>query len=211
MEPALEPGWIDAELAAEFPGLELMAIRVQASSGRSPEGVRERLAALASRITGAKVVHMRQDAVPWAYRVFWRQIGIDPDSDRTPVERMALDRLRHGSLRSRNLLDDAIVIATLETGVPVVAFDADRVGEALGLRLTAGGERLGPARALPSRQIVYADEDRPLALVSGEVAEDAGVTPATARMALASFAVKGVPRISVEEALWTVAETLEGG
>lgn len=211
MGPALEPGWVDAELAAEFPGLELMAIRVRASSGRTPEQVRRRLAALASRITGGKVVHMRQDTVPWAYRVFWRQIGIDPDSERTPVERMALDRLRHGGLRSRNLLDDAIVIATLETGVPVVAFDADRVGEAIGMRLTAGGERLGPARALSTRQIVYADEDRPLALVSGEVADDAGVTPETARMVLASFAVKGVPRISVEEALWTVTETLEGG
>ena len=42
---------------------------------------------------------MRQDAVPWAYRVFSRQVGIDPDTDRTPVERIALERLRHGGLR----------------------------------------------------------------------------------------------------------------
>ncbi len=61
---------------------------------------------------------MRQDPVPWAYRVFWRQVGIDPDTDRTPVEQIALDRLKWGGLRSRNLLDDAITIATLETGVP---------------------------------------------------------------------------------------------
>ena len=50
---------------------------------------------------------MRQDPVPWAYRVFWRQVGIDPDTDRTPVEQIALDRLKRGGLRSRNLLDDA--------------------------------------------------------------------------------------------------------
>ncbi len=36
---------------------------------------------------------------PWAYRVFSRQVGIDPDTDRTPVEAIALERLRHGGLQ----------------------------------------------------------------------------------------------------------------
>ena len=44
----------------------------------------------------------------------------------------------------------------------------------------------------------------------GEVAEDAGVTPGTRRMVIAALGVKGVPRISVEEALWTCGETLLG-
>ena len=132
-----------------------MTLEIEArSGGRSPQAVRERLAMLASRITGGKVVHMRQDTVPWAYRVFWRQIGIDPDTDRTPVEQIALDRLKHGGLRSRNVLDDAIVVATLETGVPVVAFDAAQIGSAVGLRLTGEGESLGPDRPLSTRQIV---------------------------------------------------------
>ena len=153
---------------------------------------------------------MRQDTVPWAYRVFWRQIGIDPDTDRTPVEQIALDRLKHGGLRSRNVLDDAIVVATLETGVPVVAFDSAQIGSAVGLRATGEGESLGPDRPLSTRQIVYADEHRPLALVSGEVSPERGVTPETTAMTLAALSVKGVPRISVEEALWTVADTLAG-
>jgi len=53
-----------------------------------------------------------------------------------------------------------------------------------------------------------ADEDRTLALLGGEVAEERGVTPRTERMTIASIQVKGVPEISVEEALWTVADTL---
>ena len=57
---------------------------------------------------------------------------------------------------------------------------------------------------------MVADEDRALAVLSGEVAEERGVTPDTERMVLASLQVKGVPQISVEEALWTVAETLGG-
>jgi DNA/RNA-binding domain of Phe-tRNA-synthetase-like protein len=163
---------------------------------------------MADRYTGGKVIHMRQDPVPWAYRVFSRQVGIDPDTDRTPVEAIALERLKHGGLKSENLLDDALTIATAETGVPVIALDADRVDRDLGLRLAASGEMLGATRPLSAGQIVVADPSRPVAVVLGEVAEDAGVVPATERMVLCALSVKGVPRISVEEALWIAAEVL---
>ncbi len=207
--PELERGWIDHELAEEFPSLALWVMRVQASSGRSPEPVRSRLRHLSDRVTGGHVIHMRQDAVPWAYRVFWRQVGLDPDTDRTPVEQIALDRLKWGGMRSRNLLDDALVIATFETGVPLIALDADRVGRAIGLRLTGDDERLGATgRSLSSRQIVVADEGRCLAVLSGEVSEDHGVRSATSSMVLCALQVKGVPEISVEEALWTASDTL---
>jgi DNA/RNA-binding domain of Phe-tRNA-synthetase-like protein len=210
--PELERGWVDLDLAQEFPSLALWLMRVQARSGRSPEPVRRRLRQLSDRITGGHVIHMRQDAVPWAYRVFWRQVGIDPDTDRTPVEQIALDRLKWGGMRSRNLLDDALVIATFETGVPVIALDADKVGKALGLRLTGDDERLGDTgRSLSSRQIVVADEDRCLAVLSGEVSEHHGVGPATRSMVLCALQVKGVPEISVEEALWTASDTLSVG
>ena len=78
-----------------------------------------------------------------------------------------------------------MTIATFETGVPVIALDADRVGQRVGLRLTGDDERLGGSgRPLSSRQIVVADEDRCLAVLSGEVAEERGVTPSTRSMVL---------------------------
>ncbi len=211
-DPALERGWVAHELAEEFPGLGLRYLTLAARPARSPQAVQRRLQQMAGRITGGHVIHMRQDPVPWAYRVFWRQAGMDPDSHRTPVEQLALDRLRWGGLPSRNLLDDALTIATLETGVPLLAFDAERVGIHVGLRLAADHEPLGGSgRPLPAGQIVVADEDRSLALLGGEVAEERGVTPLTRRMTVASIQVRGVPEISVEEALWTVADTLSLG
>ena len=210
MELDLREGWVEEELAAEFPELGLVHCSVEARSGPSPREVKVRLRLLADRYTGAKVIHMRQDAVPWAYRVFSRQVGIDPDVDRTPVESIALERLRHGGMRSQNLLDDALTLATADTGVPVFALDQDLLIGPPGLRLARPGEILEEGRPLSARQLVVADESRAVALVLGDVATHAGVSPETERMMLCALRVKGVPAIAVEEALWSVGETLLG-
>jgi DNA/RNA-binding domain of Phe-tRNA-synthetase-like protein len=207
-ELELVDGRVEAELAEEFPELSLLHAEVDVRPTRSPREVRQRLRMLADRYTGGKVVHMRQDPVPWAYRVFSRQVGIDPDDDRTPVEAVALRRLKQGGLHSENIVDDALTIAIAETGVPLIALDAARVSGRLGLRLARAGETLAGSRPLSARQIVVADSERPVALVLGEVGRDAGVTPETERMILCALGVKGVPRISLEEALWSAAETL---
>jgi DNA/RNA-binding domain of Phe-tRNA-synthetase-like protein len=204
----LVDGWVEPELAEEFPELRLLHARLDVRPTRSPKEVRQRLRMLADRYTGGKVVHMRQDPVPWAYRVFSRQVGIDPDHDRTPVEAVALRRLKQGGLHSENIVDDALTIAIAETGVPVIALDADRVEGELGLRLARAGERLDETRRLSDRQLVMADAERPVAVVLRDVSRDAGVTPDTQRMVLCALGVKGVPRISLEEALWSAAETL---
>ena len=204
-------GWVDPELAAEFPQLRVYALAIEAASGRSPVEVKQRLGQLSNRYTGGKAVNLRQEPVPWAYRVFFRQVGIDPDDHRTPAEELALRRMEHGSFRSRNLLDDAITIAVVETGVPVVAFDADKVEGEIGLRLAGDREDLGGhGRPLSSRQLVLADRERSLAVLFGDMAEGRGVTPDTRRMLLCAIQVKGVPDVSVEEALWTVAEIVTG-
>jgi DNA/RNA-binding domain of Phe-tRNA-synthetase-like protein len=208
MDLQLQEGWVEAELAGDFPELGLVHTPLEARPRKTPREVKRRLRALADRYTGGKVIHMRQDAVPWAYRVFSRQIGIDPDTDRTPVERIALERLRHGGIESQNLVDDSLTIAIAETGVPVFALDTDKLLGELGLRLARSGEQLAGVRPLSARQLVVADEMHPVALVLGEVAHDAGVTWETERMTLCALRVKGVPPIAVEEALWTAAETL---
>jgi DNA/RNA-binding domain of Phe-tRNA-synthetase-like protein len=207
-ELELVDGWVEGDLAEEFPELGLLQACVETRPRRSPAEVRHRLRMLADRYTGGKVIHMRQDPVPWAYRVFSRQVGIDPDQDRTPVEAVALRRLRHGGFHSQNIVDDALTIAISETGVPVIAIDADRVEGDLGLRLSRPGETLAGSRPLSDRQLVVADSERPVAIVLGDVGPDAGVTPDTNRMVLCALGVKGVPRISLEEALWCAAETL---
>jgi DNA/RNA-binding domain of Phe-tRNA-synthetase-like protein len=214
----IERGWTDGELADEFPALRLHVTQVEAAPGRrSPRSVKQRLKVMSDRYTGGKAVNLRQEPIPWAYRVFFRQIGIDPDTRRTPPEEIALERMKWGGFRSRTLLDDALTIATVETGVAVLALDAARIDGALGLRLSGPGERLGVmpgedpagARPLSARQIVVADAVRSLAVLFGDLAAGRGVQPGTTQIALCAVQVSGVPQVSVEEALWVVAEVLD--
>src|SRR5262245_31725478 len=73
--PAPEQGWVAPHVAAEFPGLGLSWIEVDGKLVKSPEPVRHRLRDLSDRFFGAQAIHMRERPIPWAYRVFFRQIG----------------------------------------------------------------------------------------------------------------------------------------
>lgn len=209
----IEHGAVDRALAEELPGLGIAWVGVDARTGRSPAPVRRRLRELASRIAGAKVVESRQDSVPWAYRVLWRRLGVDPDVDPTPIEGLMLQRLRHGGLRSHGLAADAAVLATLETGVPVIVLDAAAVEGGLRLRPAGRGESLGGDAEAPLRvgEIVYADARRPLARITGQVADDCLPGRGTTAMLACALAAGGVAAIAVEEALWTAADVLGCG
>jgi DNA/RNA-binding domain of Phe-tRNA-synthetase-like protein len=208
----LVSGFVDATLRGEFPELGLVYCEVPVRPGRSPQSVRARLRMASDRFTGAKAVVLRQQPIPWAYRVFFRHVGIDPDERRTPIEAIALERMRAGGFRSQNLVDDALLLATLETGVPVLAFDAAAVEGELGLRVSGGHELLG-GDGLPvvTGQVVVADSRRALAVLFGEIADGCAVQRTSDRMLLAAVRVKGVPDVSVEEALWVAAETASVG
>lgn len=209
VELDLRRGWVGEELAAEFPYLRLLHTSLPVRPGRSPRAVKERLKAMSDRFTGPKAVQVRQQPVPWAYRVFFRQIGIDPDHTRTPAEALALERMRAGAFKSYGLVADALAIATVETGVPLFAYDADRVSGELGLRLALAGERLGgDGRDLRGGEIVVADEACSLAVLFRDAAVRCDPHPAMRRVLLAAVQVKGVPDVSAEEALWIAAETL---
>jgi DNA/RNA-binding domain of Phe-tRNA-synthetase-like protein len=211
--PAPREGAVSADLSEELPGLGIVSLVLPAPrTGRSPDGVREHLAVLSTRFRGADALALRQRPVPHAYRVCFRHVGLDPDTTRTPIEAAAIERLVQGGFVSRGLLEDALTIALVETGVPLWALDADTVEGALALRLTEAGERLGAdaeAIELPAGQIVVADGRGPLAPLFGEPAAAHAVARRTARLLLFAVCVAGVPRLHVEEALWQCAEVLD--
>src|SRR5437763_1490680 len=113
------------EIASEFPELALWTAELEAGTEPTPPELKQRLRDLSDRYRGPQAVQLRGQPIPHAYRVFFRHIGLDPDVHRIPVEELVVERLKHGGFESHNLLEDALLIATVETGVPVYALDAD--------------------------------------------------------------------------------------
>jgi DNA/RNA-binding domain of Phe-tRNA-synthetase-like protein len=190
------PGRIAPEVAAEFPELALWRLDVDAHPGRSSDGVRERLRHLTNRFRGPEAVLMRTRPVPHAYRVFFRHIGLDPDAQRTPVEERALERLLHGQFRSAGVIDDALTIAIVETGVPVWALDAAGLTGQLEVREEGG-------------KLVVGDAAGRVAVLFGDAVPAHAVTMQTRRVALYSLQVAGVSSIHVGEALWLAGTVME--
>jgi hypothetical protein len=146
---------------------------------RSPRDLRRRLNALSDRHGGARAITQRTREIPQAYRTHY---GVE----RSPAEDLTIKRLIRGQYRSRGVLRDALLIATIDTEVGVWALDADR--------------HTGPPR-LAGREIV--DDDGPLAALF----EDPGsVNRATRRITLYAITAPGIADLAVEEALLTAYE-----
>jgi hypothetical protein len=146
---------------------------------RSPRELRRRLNALSDRHGGAHAITQATRAIPEAYR------RLDPDRP-SPAEALTLKRLIRGQYRSRGVLPDALLIATVDTEVGVWALDADRLH---------GVPHVGDG--------VIADG-------AGTIAEwfaDPGyVTRATRRLVLYALVPRGVSDVDAEEALLIAAE-----
>jgi len=210
-------GWCAREVEEELPGLRLLSVeaalaRRGSPTGASPADIRGRLEELSNRLRGAAAIAVRRQPVPAAYRVFFRHIRLDPDTVRTPIEAAVLERMLRGGFLSGGLLEDVLLIALVDTGVPVWALDARGVDGPLGIRSSLDGERLGrsaQAPPLPPGRLVVADASTPLAVLFGELAPGHQPAARTRQLTLFAVQVAGVPELYVEEALWNCRAALE--
>lgn len=215
--PELVHGWCAREVEQELPGLALLSTHVEVGrsgslTGASPADLLSRLREKSNRFRGANAVAVRREPVPSAYRVFFRHIGLDPEVVRTPIEAAVFDRMMHGGFISAGLLQDVLLIALLDTGVPVWALDAECVDGPLGIRASAEGERLGrgeDASELPEGRLILADAAAPLAVLFGEVAAAHAARSRSPRLVLFAVQVAGVPELYAEEALWSARASLQ--
>jgi hypothetical protein len=214
-EPQL--GWRAREVEEELPELRLISSRVEilrreAVTAPSPHDIQARLRVLSNRFHGARAVGIRREPVPAAYRVFFRQIGLDPDIVRTPIEAAVRERMLRGGFLSGDLLEDVLLIALLDTGIPVWALATEAVDGPLGIRPSLDGERLGRssgAPLLPAGRLVIADASSPLAILFGEVGPGHRPLAPPRELTLFAVAVAGVPGLYAEEALWTCRSAFE--
>lgn len=198
-----QPGWVDRDLAAQFPGLELLTRPVGGPAMEDP-GVQERLDAIAGRIRGQAAIELRREPIPAAYRAFFRHVGLDPDAEMTPVEAAYGRRLFSGGVSAPGPLAGALELAVLETAVPVFAFDSDSLDGPPGIRPAREGDIVtgsdGAERSSPGRLLV-AEAGGPLCWLFEEPRGRGAATASSKAILLAAVGVPGVPQISLDEAL----------
>jgi DNA/RNA-binding domain of Phe-tRNA-synthetase-like protein len=209
-DPEAAAGSVAPLLAAEFPGLALRWVALDTRGAPSPPALRERLRELSDRARGARVLASRTQPIARAYRVFFRQTGLDPDVTRIPSEEAAVRRLLDGGFRSRGRIRDALLVALVETGVPVWALRHEVTDpETLTIRTSRAGEAVGEGPVvLAEGQLVLADARRVHGALFGPLAPEHTIRPGPQALVLVCVGVDGVPSIFLEEALWLCAEIL---
>ena len=216
--PAPTPGWCAREVEQELPGLRLLSAEVEVArkgslTGGSPADIQGRLRELSNRFRGAAAVAVRREPVPSAYRIFFRHIGLDPEVVRTPIEAAVLERMMKGGFLTGGLLEDVLLIALIDTGVPVWALDAERVDGPAGHPLERRRRAPGPLARRPGAAGRPAGDRRRLGRRwrSCSASSPRGTSRRRARRRLALFAVQvaGVPELYAEEALWICGSSLQ--
>jgi hypothetical protein len=192
----IEIGWIDHELAAEFPGLDLRYVVLEARLDASPLELRNQLADMSTRFRGPQAMALPTKPVPSAYRAFFRQVGLDPEVVRNPAEAVTYERIMRGGFLSYNHVADAVTSAIVETHVALGVLDADTMAQPLGVRPNSDGV------------LVIADADQSVAALFGPPLPGFEPTTRTRRVAITAVGVAGVTSWMLDHALWRVADLL---
>jgi DNA/RNA-binding domain of Phe-tRNA-synthetase-like protein len=149
-----------------------------------------------------------------AYRDFFWRVGIDPTKTRPASEALVRRILADKPLPTINTAVDTYNLASALSGVPIAAFDADRLRGGLTMRFARGGE---PFRgigmkepiALHDNQVVIDDEEQLIAVYPYRDSDETKVTPGTRRMHVVSCGVPGIGAGKVTMAYELAAEHLE--
>ncbi len=192
----IEIGWIDHKLAAEFPELSLRYVVGHARLEASPPELVGQLADLSTRFRGQQAIALPTKPIPSAYRVFFRQVGLDPDVHRSPVEAVSYDRVMRGTYPSFNRVTDAIRATIVETHIALGALDADTISGPLGIRPGEDGV------------LTVVDADHSLGPLFGPPEHDFELNANTQRVAVTAVGVAGIPTWQLDHALWRVADHL---
>lgn len=192
---------ISTDVAEKFPGLQVRALYVD---GVRVDPVDERLESFKVEVyrrirESRSPESLRDDPLFRAYRDFFWSLGIDPTKTRPASEALVRRIVQGRDLPRINTLVDSYNVASALSGIPIAAFDADRLsGEELRMRFSVPGEGfvgigMDTPRELTGREIVMEDGEGPVAIYPYRDADRTKVTDSTRRVILVVCGAPGVP------------------
>jgi DNA/RNA-binding domain of Phe-tRNA-synthetase-like protein len=194
--------YVDPSLQAKFPGLKAQVFRVEGVEVKSEYAGLEEFKAKVIARTKEKweLDQLREHLVFRAYRDFFWRVGVDPTKTRPASEALIRRVLRERPLPRINTLVDAYNLASIDTAIPLAAFDVGGLVGELTMREAAEGERfLGIGMEKPvvleGGEAVVEDEEKLIAIYPYRDADACKVTLETSDTLML---VCGVPNIGDE-------------
>ena len=139
------------------------------------------------------------------YRDFFWKINIDPTKIRPASEALIRRILQGKPLPKINTGVDAYNLASIKSGIPLAAFDADTISGELTMRFTKEGEEflgigMKKPRILTGKEIVVADEVRLIAIYPYRDADSSKLTLVTRATLCLGCGVPGLDGAVLREA-----------
>ncbi len=143
---------------------------------------------------------VKNESIFRAYRDFFWSVGVDPTKIRPASEALVRRILAGKPIPTINTAVDAYNLASIRTGVPIGAFDADCIQGDLTMRFAKDGEQflgIGMEKAitLQKNQVVLTDENEIIAVYPYRDSDRTKITIDTKRVHIVAC---GVPRVNQE-------------
>jgi len=149
---------------------------------------------------------LKNDAKMRKYRDFFWKIDIDPTKIRPASEALIRRILQENPIPKVNTAVDAYNLASIMSGVPIAAFDANTVIGSLHMRFSKLGEiflgiGMGKPKGLKGGEIVISDNNRLVAVYPYRDSDDTKITLKTQKIILMSCGVPGITEKDLDQAL----------
>jgi DNA/RNA-binding domain of Phe-tRNA-synthetase-like protein len=182
-----------------FPGLCVVEDVVEGLDIRATSPTLEAFKPVAyAQIRSAHTIeNVKDDPGYRAYRDFFWRVGIDPTKTRPASEALVRRVLADKPLPTINTAVDAYNLASALSGVPIAAFDADRLRGSLTMRMATEGEPfhgigMKEPITLKPNQVVINDERSVIAVYPYRDSDNTKVTIDTKRIHIISCGVPGI-------------------
>jgi len=186
-------------LKAKFPGLKALVIRVTGVVVRRETPELEEFKGEVIERTQEKwaLEQLREHPLFRAYRDFFWRVDVDPTKTRPASEALIRRMLRERPLPKINTFVDAYNLASIETAIPLAAFDEDGLaGELLMREAEPGEEFLGIGMEKPvvlnGGEPVIEDGEKLVAIYPYRDADACKIMPSTQNVLML---ICGVPNI----------------
>lgn len=140
-----------------------------------------------------------------AYRDFFWRLGVDPTKTRPASEALVRRALKGSPIPRINDFVDSYNIASIETGVPIAAFDLSGIEERVLLRFSEQGEQfmgigMSSTRSLEQGILVMSSGEEIIAIYPYRDADESKISLDTKDSVLISCGVPGISEQTLTEA-----------